>query len=266
MMKQLYTLISVFSITFFSFSQDGYEFGIVHNSNYNFSVVATPNFDATDTDVSDIGFTLMLPAGNADVVNLTQFNSRVWSATQLDATTLTGIGLGDGTRDGFVLNMPPGQTILSHTSGTSFVLVSFDVSNMPTTGEIEILPNSDPIAQGLSGAVDSFYNSNIDNTSTQDYFLGITAGQGSFMFSTLGIDQVIEKDLSASIYPNPTSNMVSIKASFPIDLIELYNITGKLVLKTEEKDTISVDHLSDGVYLIKIYFQQQVLTKKLVIK
>ena len=62
-------------LTFSGFSQ-GYQFGIVHNSDYNFSIVAVPDFDATNTDVSDIGFALMLPAGDADIINTVDFNGR----------------------------------------------------------------------------------------------------------------------------------------------------------------------------------------------
>ena len=48
-------------------------FGIVNTSGYNFKIVAIPDFDSTgNTDVSNIGFTLMLPAGAADAMNIIQ--------------------------------------------------------------------------------------------------------------------------------------------------------------------------------------------------
>ena len=160
-MKHFYALISLFLTTLMSFSQ-GYQFGLVYNSGNNFSVIAVPDFNATNTDISDIGFALMLPAGNADVTNVSAFNGRAWTVTQVTATQLTSFGLDDGTRDAFALNLPPGQTILSHTSGQQIVIVSFEISNMPTTGQLQLLANTDPIAIGLGGAINSFYNSNID--------------------------------------------------------------------------------------------------------
>jgi len=264
-MKHLYLFFS-FLLLFNITNSQSYTFGIVNNGGYNFSVTATPDFDATDTDISDIGFALMLPAGNADVANLSQFNGRALSSTEVTAAQLTGLGLGDGTRDGFAINLPPGQTILSHTNGTPFIIVSFDVTNMPTSGQIEILQNSDPIAQGLGGAIDSFYNANIDNTSTQDYFGGLTAGQESFMFSTLGIDDTIEETISVSIYPNPTSEYINIKTEIEINNIELFDITGKQVLKTRRTNVINISHLQNGIYLIKIVSDKGSVIKRLVIK
>ncbi len=74
-MKQFYTLFFALLMTYPCFSQ-GYEFGIVSNSDYNFSIVAIPDFDGTNTDISDIGFALMLPTGNTDIINIEQFNGR----------------------------------------------------------------------------------------------------------------------------------------------------------------------------------------------
>ncbi len=68
-MKHYYTFIFALLITCTAFSQT-YQFGIVHNGGYSFSVVANPDFDVTNSDVSDIGFALMLPAGNADITNI----------------------------------------------------------------------------------------------------------------------------------------------------------------------------------------------------
>lgn len=264
-MRQLYTFLSALLLTFCGYAQQ-YDFGIVHNGGYNFSVVATPDFDATDTDVSDIGFTLMLPAGDADVTNLTQFNGRAWSTTQVTEAQFTTAGVDSDGRDGFLMNLPPGQTILSHTNGTPFILVSFDVSNMPTSGQLDILLNSDPIAIALGGALDSFYNSNIDSTSTQDYFGEITSGQGNFNFSTLSVDDLVEEDLSISVYPNPASEIITVEASFHIDSVELFDITGKKVLKSVQTNAIKVNHLPNGIYLIKIFTEKGSLTKKMVIK
>lgn len=264
-MRQLYTYLSALLLTFCGYAQQ-YDFGIVHNGSNNFSIVATPDYDATDTDVSDIGFTLMLPSGNSDVTNLTQFNGRTWTATQVTEAQFSNAGINSNGRDGFAMNLPPGQTILSHTNGTPFVLVSFDISNIPTTGQMEILLNTDPIAIALNGALDSFYNSNIDSTSTQDYFGEITSGQGTFMFSTLSINDVVEEDLSVSVYPNPASEFITVEASFQIDSVELLDISGKQVLKTTQTNAIIVSHLPDGIYLLKIATSKGSLTEKLVIK
>ncbi|MDT0557084.1 T9SS type A sorting domain-containing protein [Ichthyenterobacterium sp. W332] len=260
-MKKNYTLLVFMLISSLGFSQ-GYEFALQHNGGYTFSVIATPDFDATDTDISDIGFALMLPAGNADVTNVSDFNARVWGTTEFTAAQLTGLGLGDGTRDGFLMNLPPGQTILSHSNGVPFTLVSFEVSNMPTAGVLEILLNTDPIAQGLGGAVDSFYNANIDMTTTQNYFAGITSGMESFMFSLLNVEEVTN-NLELSVYPNPTKDRVTIQTEMLLDHVELYDITGKRIAIFYTKD-INVSNLNSGVYLMKIRLENATVVKRVV--
>ncbi|NNC44254.1 MAG: T9SS type A sorting domain-containing protein [Winogradskyella sp.] len=264
-MKNLYFLLLFFLTVNYTIAQ-GYTFGIVHNSDYNFSVVAIPDFDVTDSDLSDVGFTLMLPEGDANLENLTQFNARTWDLTEVTAIQLTGLGIGDGTRDAFVLVLPPGQTILSHTTGNPITLLTFDISNMPTTGQMELLPNDDPIAIGLSGAANSFYNSNIDNTTTQDYFAGFEMGQESYSFSTLSTE-TLEKGIDyVSLYPNPTSETFSVSSNVEIETIEIYDVLGKNVLTSSKSKTIEIRHLDTGLYLLKIKTASGNITKKLVVE
>lgn len=264
-MKKIYTLILFALISIYGYSQ-GYEFGIVHNSNYNFSIVANPDFTSSgNTDISDIGFTLMLPAGNNDIVSVSQFNTRTWSVTEVPASTLSSFGLGDGTRDAFVFNLPPGQTLLSHTDSEQIELVNFDISNSPTSGFLEILSNTDSIAMGLGGTVDSFFNSNIDNTVTQDYFLGLISGQETYPFATLSIEDNFHLDLEEiSVHPNPSTSYFEIITDLDIDLVELFDLTGKMVLSVKNDKRIEVGDLASGVYLSKVYFKNTFISRKII--
>lgn len=267
-MKKVYTLIALLFISLSGFSQ-GYEFALVYNSGFSFSVIAVPDFSATNTDVSDIGFTLMLPAGSADVTNVSTFNGRVWIVTEVTAAQLSAFppsGLGDGTRDATLMVLPPGQTILSHTTGVAFTLVTFDISNMPTSGVLEILLNSDPIAVGLGGAFDSFYNSNIDGTTTQNYFSGIVSGMGSFNFATLGVQEVELSDVQLSIYPNPASEVINIQTNLELTKIELFDVLGKRVLNTGATNQLNIEGYKAGIYFLKVHTTSGKITKKLVIE
>ena len=264
-MKQFYTFILATLVTLTTYSQ-GYQFGIISNGDYNFSVIATPDFDVTGSDISDIGFALMLPAGDTDVTNITDFNGRVWSSTQVTEAQFTGAGLNSNGRDGFAMNLPPGQTMLSHTAGTPFVLVSFDISNMPMSGDIEILTNSDPIAIGLGGAVDSFYNSNIDNTSTQDYFNGLISGQESFSFETLSTSEIELEEINLSVYPNPSIDMIHVSTNLDVKQLTLYDILGKQVLEVKDTKSFTVSQLNAGNYILKIVTNKGSLSKKVIIE
>ncbi len=266
-MKTFYTTLAISFFTLFTFSQV-YEFGIVHISNYDFKIVAIPDFDSVgNTDVSDVGFTLMLPAGNADVTSISSIlgGKPIVLNDVLDATALDALTLGDGTRDSFFLvlsNLP--SAIFSHTNGEQIDLLSFQVSNMPVLGEISILPNDDPIAIGLGSAVNSFYNSNIDMTSTQDYFSGIASGMGSFDFTTLGVDNIFLNSLK--VFPNPASETLYISSSINIEEVKMFDVLGKEVLSTNETSRLKVNQLQSGLYFLKLFANNESVTKKIVIE
>ena len=268
-MKKNYILIYLLILSICTYAQS-YQFGIVHNSGYNFKVVAIPDFTSSgNTDISDIGFSLVLPAGTVDVINQNSLMSgRTWTLQQFDATFLTGLGLGDGSKDVFLFNNPPGQSLVSHNSGDQIDLVSFDISGMPTTDEMYFLLNSDPIAMGAGSVLDSFFNSNIDNTSTQDYYSGVAPGMSNFMFSTLTVEEqdILESDVL--LYPNPTKEFVRIKLPANVDLqkVELHDISGKLVLSQNENKLVNVSALSAGLYLVTIEYQDSKVIKRLIIE
>ncbi|MEG1555881.1 MAG: T9SS type A sorting domain-containing protein, partial [Bacteroidales bacterium] len=65
-----------------------------------------------------------------------------------------------------------------------------------------------------------------------------------------------QKDETISIYPNPTTDDITIKAkSLNMNNIQVYDIFGKLIIETKINQNQAVIHLTDypsGIYLIKI--------------
>ncbi|MBT8266370.1 MAG: T9SS type A sorting domain-containing protein [Flavobacteriaceae bacterium] len=267
-MRQYYTFILAFIVSSMAFGQT-YDLGVVHVAGYDFKVVAVPDFDsAGDTDLSDVGFTLMLPAGASDVVNeASALTPRTWTVTEFDAAFLTGLGLGDGTRDAFQFNMPAGQSLFAHTMGQMIDLVTFSVSNMPVSGVMSFLDNSDPIAVGSGGVLDSFYNSNIDMTTTQDYFSGYAPGLESFNFDTLSTEDFPINTNSIKIYPNPTADYVYIDSNLQFKTIDVYDINGRRVARHQENlNQIDLRNLSGGVYFLYLIYEEKKLFKRIIKK
>lgn len=260
-MKKNYILTLITLCSFFAYAQN-YELGIVHISNYDFKIVAIPDFNSSgNTDASDIGFTLVLPTGNVDATNPTGLlTARTWSISQYDATFLSGLGLGDGTKDVFLFNLPPGQSLFSHTSGQQIDLVSFTITGSPTDDEVYFLLNNDPIALGAGNVLDSFFNSNIDETSTQDYFSNPAAGLDSFTFSTLSVSDVDKPLNDISIYPNPVNDVLNIKCfnTSEIEAVKVHTMDGKLIHHYKEFNShqsiikLDTSTLSYGMYFITI--------------
>jgi len=257
-MKKIYFLLTAIIISTTIYAQTDYEFGIINVADNNFKIIAEPNFTSSgNTDISDIGFTLTMPTGSCDIINLVNLLGSNWSVTKYNGATLAGASISDGSLDVYSIKRDPTSTILSHSSGQQIELVSFDIDNMPTSGSMNFLNNSDPIAThpSFGGGLDSFYNSDIDNTTINDYFNGYVLGMDSHDFNTLGIEDTTISDVNISIYPNPTRANLTIETYSAISY-SIYNILGQSVklkgkLDNRSSKTINLSHLPDGIYILK---------------
>ena len=70
---------------------------------------------------------------------------------------------------------------------------------------------------------------------------------------------------SISVYPNPAKNTLHIKGNKNIDHVRIIDKLGK-VIKAEmiSKNTINIESLKQGAYLIEILYEDQVITKKFI--
>ena len=55
-----------------------------------------------------------------------------------------------------------------------------------------------------------------------------------------------------SVYPNPTKDVLNFRFDKRIDKIQVYNLSGKIVLSETDSEFINLEYLSNGFYLIKI--------------
>ena len=83
----------------------------------------------------------------------------------------------------------------------------------------------------------------------------------------LNISENTIAKLRINIYPNPTTGIVTIsnEDNLTIDKIEILDILGKTVAtKTENTSQIDISHLSNGIYIFKIYSGETVSIKKII--
>ena len=83
-----------------------------------------------------------------------------------------------------------------------------------------------------------------------------TSGYQIFALEFLIVDglPLIGKD-AILMYPNPATNMISLRSDFEMDLIEIYSMEGKLikVLDSEGKnDLMDISAIQQGLYTVKI--------------
>ncbi|MEJ6736642.1 MAG: PKD domain-containing protein, partial [Flavobacteriales bacterium] len=79
------------------------------------------------------------------------------------------------------------------------------------------------------------------------------------------INKNIDLNSEMNIYPNPTSNQLSIDTKQKISEISILNITGKTIIITRgDTKNINVADLSNGIYFIKLITDEKTITKKFV--
>lgn len=66
------------------------------------------------------------------------------------------------------------------------------------------------------------------------------------------LETVEFKNPKFNIFPNPTTDYIEVEAVNKINAIEIYDILGKLVHKTQSIQRADISHLSEGQYIIKV--------------
>ena len=76
-----------------------------------------------------------------------------------------------------------------------------------------------------------------------------------------------EPNLDISVYPNPTKDFAIISANQTIKQIEVYTIEGKLIYVNQPNTTqinIDLTSLDQGLFIVKVYSDNRIETKKLI--
>jgi len=145
----------------------------------------------------------------------------------------------------------------------------------------------------ISFLVDGFlfytYKPNVKNATTWPFddpqFILLNVAMGgiypidpNFIESTMEIDYVrvyqnanigIEEEdaqIDVSVYPNPTFGVVHIAYSEQIEKIEVINLNGLVFDVPFKNNTINMNDLPNGIYVLKIYTDKGFVSKKLIKK
>jgi len=90
--------------------------------------------------------------------------------------------------------------------------------------------------------------------------------------SLTGIEELSHNALPLvlDLYPNPTKTMLTLRTSVAMHSIKIYGVLGNLVRtetmkKHENTTTISTQHLSAGVYFLKVNTEDAELIRKVIV-
>lgn len=81
-----------------------------------------------------------------------------------------------------------------------------------------------------------------------------------------GLTEFKNEETGVVVYPNPANEQLTISAGENrIEKIELYDITGRLVMSDTQQSTLNLQATPNGTYIIKVYSLNGIETKKVVV-
>ena len=83
--------------------------------------------------------------------------------------------------------------------------------------------------------------------------------------SNIGVAELerIEKPL---IFPNPTESKFSIRSLKRIYKVVISNLKGVVIFKSDNSESIDIEHLPNGVYMVEILDENQKITRSKIVK
>ena len=108
---------------------------------------------------------------------------------------------------------------------------------------------------GIAGAIDAGFT---ESSMVIDYVK-------VYQNTTASIDDVFANKFS--VYPNPSSGIINIRTDETVDKTQLYNTLGQLIInKNSNTKQLNINSVKPGIYLLKIYSNNNVVTKKVIVR
>jgi hypothetical protein len=101
-----------------------------------------------------------------------------------------------------------------------------------------------------------------------DYNFPVVTNEATTLFQDLGVDDHLV-DPSIVIYPNPTTDFVTVKAASTITSIQVYDIQGRLLmtrLSDASTEKVELSRYSSGIYYLNIATDKGIKTEKILKK
>ena len=237
------------------------------------STVTTNITNCTFANNTDIGTRANCERGALALGKRTDGNS-THNATISNCLFYNNVGAGGAT----TLGVNKGHTAMPN---ATTVFNSIDEDNFSNLTNLTNTSNTNPMFVNAAGgnfklqngspAIDTGDNSKIPAGITTDVIHNIrihntTVDMGAYEFNSVPLStNEIEASIAFMAYPNPVINQLNITSEKQIERIEVYNYLGQKVIVTN-KLTINTTNLSSGIFVLRIYTQNNGTATKRFIK
>jgi hypothetical protein len=266
-MKKNYTTLLVMAYCFLSFGQTKVFINEIHYENEGIDVnegveIAGPS----GTDLSTYTLTLYNGKNNSYYKTIKLSGIIADQSNEFGTIFFPITGLQNGSPDGIALDN--NGILIQFLSYEGTITASEGIANGVTSIDINVSENN-TTAVGyslqLSGTGNTYEDFSWSSSKSNSYN---TINIDQTFSTTAGIKRT--KQLEIQLYPNPTSSgIVYIKSlsQAPV-FVELYNAIGSIVLSKKINNILFIDvkDLPTGIYMARIRQNNNVYTKKIVIK
>ncbi|MCD2260127.1 T9SS type A sorting domain-containing protein [Psychroserpens luteolus] len=256
------SIMTTFIICLLSYNGNtqNYNFTLIQNSNYNFTVAAVSQFDSGSFQpiTQSYGFVLVVPDGVTITIDQVMPSGTNETITAIPGANVTPLDSSMSDKDLFLITADTaGATFNAHSNFVVIPLVTLTVNGSPTSGEIRILSNSSDLAShpAINGSLDAFLQVDITDDSIVNFSneFDTLTGIEAYSFDTLSVETVTE-DLNISLYPNPARNEIKIITNdIVIDQVEIYNVNGQRIMLIENQfEKVDISQLRSALYFVKL--------------
>ncbi len=114
----------------------------------------------------------------------------------------------------------------------------------------------------------------LEATGTMNRTVNSNSLNGGFILnvqdtSTLSLNAVANAENQIRMYPNPANEQLHVSAPTNLEHVLIYDMSGKLILKNEnytrKQETLNLEKLSSGMYMVQIKTTETTTLKKLII-
>ncbi|MGJ8665982.1 MAG: T9SS type A sorting domain-containing protein [Patiriisocius sp.] len=150
--------------------------------------------------------------------------------------------------------------------GTADASGNYEVPNYATNGALIVTGNCGNftyIQEPAAGEIVSVGTYSIDLTATNEAGTSTTGCNFQLVVDeSLGIDSFTNSTFS--MYPNPAESKITF--STQVDRATILSYSGKVLSEIQSSNSMNIDNLTDGIYILKLEKDDTVLLKKMVKK
>ncbi|CAM4333675.1 T9SS type A sorting domain-containing protein [Flavobacterium terrigena] len=269
---------------------------------FKFSSAQTLSSAPTLTFTNDTGISTdnIASDGDGGSVNISDINIQIYTISDVNGAIVTPLSwenasyYGAGTYTGITANMATGRKgmAIKSENGSEFKLNQFQYLNWGESQAEGAVNTIKGFKNGIEVASTTFQGYNnpflpntivlttaFDDVDEVRFYISAGGYEGNQNFTNHSINSIqvstpvlnansFELNSKLNIYPNPTSNNVTVELlTNEISTLEVYDVSGKFLFTeslNKEINTINIEKLSSGIYFFKVSSSKGISTNKIV--